>query len=117
RVTAFGAFLDSTLDRYSEAALYTALVWYFAGTGARLEVVLATAALFGSLAVSYTRARAEGLNIPCKVGLFTRVERLLALAIGLALGLPQLTLWVIAILSHFTAVQRIVYVHKHAAAQ
>ncbi|MHB0878555.1 MAG: CDP-alcohol phosphatidyltransferase family protein, partial [Anaerolineae bacterium] len=45
RVTAFGAFLDSTLDRYSEAALYTALVWYFAGTGARLEVVLATAAM------------------------------------------------------------------------
>lgn len=115
RVTPFGAFLDSTLDRYSEAALFTGIIWHFTTVGSRPEVILAAAALFGGQAVSYTRARAEGLNIPCTVGLFTRVERMLVLAVGLALGQPLLTLWVMAILSHFTALQRMWYVRRQTS--
>lgn len=110
----FGAFLDSTLDRYSEAALFSGLVWYFSGIGARQETILACAALFGGLAVSYTRARAEGLDIACTVGIFSRVERMLVLAIGLALGQPLATLWVLTIFSHYTAIQRILHVRKIA---
>ena len=112
RVTKFGAFLDSTIDRYEEAALFCGLMWYFATIGLRQEVVLTGVALFGSLAVSYTRARAEGLGIECKVGLFTRVERIVVLALGLILGLPLITLWVLAVLTHFTALQRIWHVRR-----
>ena len=111
-VTPFGAFFDSTLDRYSEAALFCGLLWHFVGAGARLASILVAAALFGSLAVSYTRARAEGLGLDCKVGLFTRVERMVVLSLGLALGLPTLTLGVLAIFSHFTALQRICHVRQ-----
>lgn len=111
-VTPFGAFFDSTLDRYSEAALFCGLLWYFVEAGARLESILVAAVLFGSLAVSYTRARAEGLGLECKVGLFTRVERMVVLSFGLVLGLPTFTLWVLAVFSHFTALQRIWHVRQ-----
>ena len=111
-VTPFGAFFDSTLDRYSEAALFSGLLWHFVGLGARQESILVAAALFGSLAVSYTRARAEGLGLDCKVGLFTRVERMVVLSLGLVLGLPLLTLWVLAVFSHITALQRIWHVRQ-----
>lgn len=116
-VTRFGAFFDSTLDRYAEAALFTGLVWHFATVGARTEAVLAVVALFGSLAVSYTRARAEGLGISCTVGLLTRAERMIVLALGLAAGLTLATLWVLAVFTHITAIQRILHVHKVAAAE
>ena len=112
RVTKFGAFLDSTTDRYEEAALFCGLMWYFATLGLRQEVILCGVALFGSLAVSYTRARAEGLAIKCKVGLFSRIERIITLAVGLVLGLPLATLWVLAVLTHFTALQRIWHVRR-----
>jgi CDP-diacylglycerol--glycerol-3-phosphate 3-phosphatidyltransferase len=113
----FGAFLDSTVDRYSEAALFTALLWHFLTTGARQEAILASVALFGGLAVSYTRARAEGLGLKCTEGVFTRVERVVVLAIGLLAGLPLATLWILAIFSHLTALQRILYVRRQFAAQ
>jgi CDP-diacylglycerol---glycerol-3-phosphate 3-phosphatidyltransferase len=112
----FGAFLDSTLDRYSEAGLFVALVWHFLSLGSRAEVMLACVALFGSEAVSYTRARAEGLGLDCKVGWFTRAERMIVLALGLALGLPLITLWVLAIFTNITSVQRILYVRRRAMA-
>jgi CDP-diacylglycerol--glycerol-3-phosphate 3-phosphatidyltransferase len=112
KVSKFGAFFDSTLDRYAEAALFTGLVWHFSTIGARQETVLAVVALFGSLAVSYTRARAEGLGLTCSVGILTRAERIVLLTVGLAAGLPLLTLWVLAILTHITAIQRIVHVYR-----
>jgi len=112
KVSKFGAFFDSTLDRYAEAALFTGLVWYFATVGARTEAVLAVVALFGSLAVSYTRARAEGLGLACSVGILTRAERIVVLTVGLVAGLPLLTLWVLAILTHVTAIQRMVHVYR-----
>jgi CDP-diacylglycerol--glycerol-3-phosphate 3-phosphatidyltransferase len=112
KTSKFGAFLDSTLDRYEEGALFCGLLWHFATIGSRQGAILAAVALFGSLAVSYTRARAEGLDVECKVGLFTRVERIVALSIGLMLGLPIPTLWLLAIMTHFTALQRIWHVRR-----
>ena len=110
RVTRFGAFLDSTTDRFSEAALFLGLLIYYYGRGAGVEVILCYMTIIGSLMVSYTRARAEGLGIPLREGLFTRLERMVALIAGLLLS-PWVPLWfvlgLLAVLSNFTALQRI----------
>jgi CDP-diacylglycerol--glycerol-3-phosphate 3-phosphatidyltransferase len=108
RSSRFGAFLDSTLDRWAEVAIYGALVWYFMSSGQDNGVLLATAAMASSLMVSYTRARAEGIGIPLKEGLLTRLERLIILIVGLIF--PTLliwALWTIAVLAGLTAIQRI----------
>jgi len=106
-VTRFGAFLDSTLDRWAEVTLYGALVWYYLRLDQDLPVLLAVAALATSLLVSYTRARAEGAGLQCKEGVFTRFERLVVLIAGLICNLVVPALWVIAVLAGLTAVQRI----------
>ncbi|WP_265581354.1 CDP-alcohol phosphatidyltransferase family protein [Methanofollis aquaemaris] len=104
----FGAFFDSVLDRYAEAFLFGGLFLYFAGD--RTAQALTFAALVGSLMVSYTRARAEGLGAECRVGLFTRLERVLVLIAGLLTGFLVPALWVLAVLTNFTAVQRMWHV-------
>lgn len=114
RVTKFGAFLDSTTDRWAEAAIYGGLLWWYMGQGARLEGMLVYAAIIGSLLVSYARARAEGLGIECKVGLFTRFERIAVLMLGLLSGQMLIALVLLAVLSNFTAVQRIWHVYGQA---
>jgi len=112
----FGAFLDSTMDRISEAALFTGLGVHYLQRGATLEVVLAFIALVGANLVSYTRARAESLGYPCKVGLLTRLERTAVLVIGLILGLPRAALWILAVGSVFTALQRMLHVYHRVRA-
>lgn len=112
RQSRFGAFFDSTLDRYSEAIIYGGLLYHFLEQEARPELLLVYAAIIGSLMVSYARARAEGLGIECKVGLATRADRMLLLAGGLIVGWVRLVLWLVALLSHLTAVQRIVHVWR-----
>jgi CDP-diacylglycerol--glycerol-3-phosphate 3-phosphatidyltransferase len=112
RVTPFGAFLDSTLDRCSEAVLYLGLLTFYTGHGSRLEILLIYLTIVGSLLVSYTRARAEGLDIECKVGLFTRFERVVVLALGLLLGQMLLALAVLAVGSNLTALQRMIHVWR-----
>lgn len=107
RTTAFGAFLDSTLDRYSEAILYFGLSFHYVHAGEGIHALLCYAAITGSLLVSYTRARAEGLGIQCKEGLLTRVERTLLLILFLLINRMDIGLWVIALLAHVTAGQRI----------
>lgn len=102
----FGAFLDSTLDRWAEIVLYGALIWRFLQTDSDLGVMLAAAAMAASLMVSYA-ARAEGVGLQCKEGILTRFERLALLIIGLITGLIIWALWIIAILAGFTAFQRI----------
>lgn len=87
RVSRFGAFFDSTLDRLSEGAVLAAVAYRFASDGRPLLVVVVVLALLGSLLVSYTRARAEALGIDCKVGLMSRAERTVLLIAGLLLGL------------------------------
>jgi CDP-diacylglycerol--glycerol-3-phosphate 3-phosphatidyltransferase len=112
RQSKFGAFFDSTLDRYSEAVVYGGLLYHFWEQGAQSEAFLVYAAIIGSLMVSYARARAEGLGLECKVGLATRVERVLILAIGLMLNRPAWGLALVALLANLTAVQRIVHVWR-----
>jgi len=114
QTTRFGAILDSTVDRISEAAtLFGLLIWYSAG-GGRLEIALVFAVLIGSFLVSYIRARAEGLGWQCQVGLFTRAERVIVLAIGLMIDQVLIALCVLAVFVFTTVVQRVVYLWKQA---
>lgn len=112
KITRFGALLDSTLDRYSEGAIFLGLLAYYADRGSYQEVLLIGAALFGSVMTSYVRARAEGLGLKCEVGLFTRPERVILLAIGLILNQMLVILWIIAVLSNLVALQRLLYVRQ-----
>lgn len=113
RSTLFGAFLDSTLDRFSDAVLLLGLLAYYAGQGSYHQILLIGAAMMGSLVTSYTRARAEGLGLKDEVGLFTRTERIILLAIGLISNQMIVVLWIIAVLSNLTALQRLFYVWRH----
>jgi len=109
RVTAFGAFYDSTLDRYSDMALYMGLLVYYAVNGRTSYVTLGAVATAGSVMVSYTRARAESLIPLCKVGFMERPERMVLLIIGGLFDRMAQVLWVIAIISTLTVIHRIVY--------
>jgi CDP-diacylglycerol--glycerol-3-phosphate 3-phosphatidyltransferase len=122
RAYPYGAFLDSTLDRYSEGAIYIGLVAYFASTGGPLQrwLLLATvAALAGSFLVSYVRARAQSLGFTCDSGLFARPERVVATVVGLIFGGAVLNVVVIllAVLTNLTALQRIREVWLQGRAQ
>ncbi|MCS7283874.1 MAG: CDP-alcohol phosphatidyltransferase family protein [Anaerolineae bacterium] len=114
RTTRFGAFLDSTLDRVSEGVLLICLAAHYLWQGATTEVLLAFLTLIGSNLVSYVRARAEANGYSCKVGLFTRMERIAVLSIGLILGYPTIALWILAVGSNLTALWRILYVYLQA---
>src|SRR6202047_3168833 len=104
RVTAFGAFYDSTLDRYSDLALYMGLVVYYAVIGRSFYLVLAAMAMASSFMVSYARARAESLIPTCKVGFMERPERLVLLILGGAFKRMAPVLWVIGVLSTLTVI-------------
>jgi CDP-diacylglycerol--glycerol-3-phosphate 3-phosphatidyltransferase len=109
RVTAFGAFFDSTLDRYSDMALYMGLLVYYAVIGRSSYVILAAVATAGSVMVSYARARAESLIPLCKVGFMERPERMVLLIIGGAFDRMAPVLWVIAVVSTITVIHRITF--------
>ncbi len=106
----FGAFLDSTLDRYSEAILLFGLSFEGLRRGDATLVLLSFAVVVGSLMVSYCRARAEGLDLDCEVGIAPRPERVLILGLGLIVGLETIALAILAVITHVTAVQRILHV-------
>jgi len=107
----FGAFLDSTLDRLSDAALILGLTTHYLRHASWLEVALLLTSLVAAMMVSYTRARAEALGFSCKVGLLTRLERIILVGVLSALGLPIVMIWALAVLSVFTVIQRILYVY------
>ena len=117
RVSRFGAILDSTLDRLSEAVLLLSLLAVFVRGQQFAESILVGVTLLGSLMVSYIRARMEGLGIECKAGLFTRPERVIIMALGLLLSQFDyallIALAVITFFSWFTVVERIVYAWRH----
>ena len=125
--TPFGAFLDSTLDRIEEGIVLAAVAGYFAQQGDRVAAAAVVVAVLASLMVSYTRARAEALGVECKVGIATRPVRVVILSIGLiaaegapfgkgaVLGTSELlayTVYVLAVLSTVTALQRIWHVRR-----
>jgi phosphatidylglycerophosphate synthase len=118
RTDKFGAAFDSSLDRYADGFIFGGLSYYFAHTNQFNLMLVALAALMGSYMVSYVRARAEGLDLVVKVGLFTRLERitviLVALLLSDALDLPvlEIGLWALALGTNFTALQRLLYVRK-----
>jgi len=116
KVTPFGAVLDATLDRLSEAVLLLAILAVYAIQQSLLGVLLVGAALIGSQLVSYIRARAEAQGLECRVGIFTRAERVVVLALGLLLSYftPALAiaLAIIVVFSLVTVVQRLVYVWR-----
>ena len=118
RVQRYGAFLDSTADRYSEGAIYLGMLYLFL---VRLhedpQVFLIAAALLGSLLVSYVRARAQSLGFTCDGGWFARPERVVVTALGLVLGQLTIVLWILAIATNVTAIQRIYLVWTQHRAQ
>ena len=114
--TRFGAILDSTLDRFSESLLLISILFIYARDGAVYEVVIVGAVLVASLMVSYIRARAEALGVDCQVGLFTRAERVVVLALGLLLSqfdyALMIALIIIIVFSYITIFQRVLYVRQ-----
>ncbi len=112
QATKFGAFLDSVLDRVSESATLLGIAWWYMGQSARVEEMLAYVTIVGSLLVSYTRARAEGISVECKGGYFTRVERAIVLIAALILGLTPWALGLLAVGTVATTIWRIVYVYR-----
>lgn len=112
RVTAYGAFLDSTLDRVGEGAILAAVAFRFAEQDWPLGVGLVVAALLLALLVSYTRARAEGLGIQCRVGLLTRAERVILLALGMFLDRLDIAVYLLVLLGSFTVIQRVRHVRR-----
>src|SRR5579862_319924 len=116
RVTAFGAFFDSTLDRYSDMALYMGLLVYYAVNDRSSYVILAAVATAGSVMVSYSRARAESQIPTCKVGFMERPERLVLLIMGGTFDRMAPALWVISVVSTITVIHRIVYTWQETKA-
>jgi CDP-diacylglycerol--glycerol-3-phosphate 3-phosphatidyltransferase len=117
KTTRFGALLDSTFDRLSEAlVLIGILILYINGEHA-LEILLIFGVMVASFLISYIRARAEGLGIECKAGLFTRAERVIILALGLMVNQVLITLIVLAVFTFVTVIQRLVHVWRQTKKQ
>ena len=119
----FGAWLDSTCDRLADAAIFSGLVlWFMAGGDDRLLAGLALFCLVAGSLVSYAKARAEGLGLRCDVGLAERAERLILVLVATGfsgLGVPwalPVGLWLLAVASAVTVVQRLLEVRRQAAA-
>ncbi len=118
RATKFGAFLDSTTDRYAEGAIFLGILYWYVQHDMSFAAYLIYLTLLGSLLVSYTRARAEGIGVECKEGLMTRFERIALIIAGLILtaflgDLPLLVvLAILAVFTNVTAVQRILLVYR-----
>jgi phosphatidylglycerophosphate synthase len=112
RTTNFGAFLDSVLDRYSDAALFFGFAWYFLQNDSLTGVAVTIGTMIGALIISYTRARAEALGKDCQVGLMERAERIVLMSFGALTGLILPVMWIMLILTHITVIQRILFVKK-----
>ncbi len=111
RETKFGAYLDSTMDRYSDMLLYMGLLILYARLDRTGLMVLVWVAAFGGFMTSYARARAESLIPHCPVGLMERPERVVLIIVGAMLNRMVAVLWIVAVLSNVTAIQRIVYTY------
>ena len=114
RVTRFGGFFDSVLDRYSDLALLMGLLVYYGIINRPFYVVLTAIVMTGSVMVSYTRARAENTIPSCKVGFMERPERVVLFIIGALFDRMAPVLWVIAVLANVTVIHRMVFTYQEA---
>ena len=113
QATRFGAVLDSSLDRFGEAALLVGLAAYFVTQpNGQLWTAVTVAALMGSFMVSYVKARAEGMGISCDVGFFTRPERVIVMGVGLIAGFPEVAVALVAVAANLTAFHRLYHVWR-----
>lgn len=108
----FGAFLDSTIDRFEESIVFLGLSIHYALVGGQLEIPLIIVATVGSLMVSYTRARAEAVGVVCKVGFMTRVPRVTIMIVGLILDQVLIALIILALTTLFSTFHRMYYVWR-----
>ncbi len=113
----FGAFLDSFIDRYSEAVVLFGILYWATVHDHHVLVFLTFLTVVGSIMVSYARARAEGLGISCKVGLFTRLERFIVLTLALISQQLFVGMFILALLTNFTALQRMFHVYRQSLRQ
>ena len=109
RVTRFGGFFDSVVDRYSDLALFMGLLVFYASINRFFYIVLTAIVMTGSVMVSYTRARAECTIPKCKVGFLERPERVVLIILGALFDRMAPVLWVIAVLSNVTVIHRMIY--------
>src|SRR5581483_5629560 len=114
QVTRFGGFFDSVIDRYSDLALYMGLLVYYASINRFFYIVLTAVVMTGSVMTSYARARAENTIPKCKVGFLERPERIVLIIIGALFNRMAAVLWVIAVLSNWTVVHRMIYTWQEA---
>jgi len=112
KATKFGGFLDSVIDRYSDLVLLIGIIWYYAFEGERGYVILACIVLMGCILIPYSRAKAEIFLNRCNIGLMERAERTILLAVGSICNIMNYVLWILAILTHITVIQRIHYAWK-----
>ena len=114
--SSFGSFLDSVVDRYSDLSLLIGLFIYYARNGSLLYQVLLGLSLMGTALVPYSRARAETLVPRCNVGIMERPERILLLFLGVAItSLMPIVIWILAVGTNLTVVQRVLYTRRHMA--
>ncbi|MGH9450470.1 MAG: CDP-alcohol phosphatidyltransferase family protein [Terriglobia bacterium] len=112
RVTPFGGFLDSVLDRYSDLLLLVGLLVFYSRASRFWYVVLVAVCMIGAIMTSYTRARAENVISSCKVGFLERPERIVLFIIGALADRMAPVLWVIVILSNLTVLHRVVHTYR-----
>ena len=112
RATALGSFLDSVLDRYSDLLLLLAILIFYLKKGQSDIVVLTSFVGMGTVLIPYVRAKAEALQVPCSIGLMERAERIILLSAGAIFHWMEPVLWVLAVFTHFTVLQRIYFVWK-----
>lgn len=112
KTSKFGAFLDSVLDRYSDAFLFLSLSYYLAANGNHAGSFLGLGTLVGAFLISYARARAEGLGESCHTGIMERPERIILLIFATLTGWIMPVLWIMLVLTHLTVMQRIYYVRN-----
>jgi CDP-diacylglycerol--glycerol-3-phosphate 3-phosphatidyltransferase len=112
----FGAFVDSVSDRYSELIIFAALLWYSIGIQDNVLTMAVYFAAFGSVLVSYTRARAQSLEMEAKIGWFSRVERIAVLGLALLFGFVLEGVLIVGVGANITALQRVIHVRRQAHA-
>lgn len=114
KVTRFGAFFDSVLDRYSDLGLLVGLLVYYGTINRPSYVVLTSVVMTASVMISYTRTRAENIIPTCKVGFLERPERVVLLIIGALFDRMAPVLWVIAVLGNLTVIHRMIFTYQEA---